>query len=208
MGELENTKALIAEGKDALAFSRTYEPPATVFQSEINLGTAYFLDGQWESALEHLQIGTDGSESIGARDDTIISASAIRARLLGEHGRTAEALPIARHAIEMAIAIRDDRAIGETERELGAVALASGDLVTARDALARSLAAYDKAHTPPDERARAKFLLAQATWPVDRAEAIDLAHAARSDLHGTSSPLTTRQEKQLDDMNRWLAAHH
>ncbi len=114
------------------------------FQSTIAAMLAHALleQGRLDEAEEMVSL----SDRTGAEDDvsTQVLGRSARARVLAARGRTEEAEPVAREAVELSEATDDLNMRGDTLVDLGEVLAAAGDREGAKAAFASALDLYEQ----------------------------------------------------------------
>ncbi len=172
-----------------------------------NLASMHTRTGEWERALElHMQALALRRKLFGDQHaDTANSASNAGDALL-HLGRPAEARPL----LELALAAHR-ATVGESHPRhgasmayLGAADVALGRVKPGIAEIERGISIMVAVEEPPHEHlGDARFALAQALWPRERARALAEARQARE--HYTAvGPVCTLE---LADTNAWLASH-
>jgi tetratricopeptide (TPR) repeat protein len=191
---------------------------ADLAETEGALAALYLLVDEPASALQHFRRVLAISEQLGLRGPSLAIALTQVARLELDAGHVDEALAVAARARELdeALALADWTASVLSVQ--GRAYLARGDDARARPLLQRALELGERIHDPPRLRGRTMFLLARATWPVDRQRAVALAHGAQItleaglaelDLHSPVDVVRARKvSEQLAEARAWLASHH
>ena len=121
-------------------------------------------------------------------------------------GRAREALAVHQRALALS-----DRAAGQkspltcsARLGIASASLRLGDVANARAQAEQVIAICAPQGFEPWVVAQARFVLAQATWPSDRARALELAKQALPDI----VPRTPRMRLLHEQVQRWLASRH
>jgi tetratricopeptide (TPR) repeat protein len=207
----------VKESLEFLAFARKNGDQIAIVHAEYRAGSTFAVVGRREEGLAHYQAAIDLAREIGMRDASAVQIQVAAARLLNEMDRNAEAIPIARRAIERARELRVDESLADGLTELGQALIATRQVAAARAPLQESLKLRERLREAPLQRGITSFLCAIATWDVDRVRARELAHAAsaatRSALDEVEDDVADAEQlrgiltRRLERIRRWIAAH-
>ncbi len=114
-------------------------PPESLATLEHKLGNVYHRRGDWELAESHFQeaLRVRGEEGFEEERSRLYADGSLTAH---QRGQPAQALSLARRALELAEAAADPHALAQAHNILGVLASNQHDLVTARHHLEQSLA--------------------------------------------------------------------
>ena len=151
--------------------------PTLLSAIERKLGGVYQRRGEWDLAESHFQAAISTADEAGTAGE--------RARLYADwsltvhnQGRTAQALDLARQALDLAESESDDPAVAQAHNILGVLIKSQGDMATARNHLERSLAVAETLNDPTARVAALNNLSLVYSAVGDIESAIDMAQTA------------------------------
>jgi tetratricopeptide (TPR) repeat protein len=201
----------------AVVVRRNGETTESMFDAEHALGSAYLIAEQPGPALQHYRRAAELSDALKIHTDKTAFIFGQIASILIDQKQYQDAVEPSRRALAEAQALGIDLELASALNVRGRVFLEMGDPAKARPLLQRALAIRIRINEEARFRGMTRFLLARALWSSDRAQAMEMAHAARSDLQGfldSSSPAErgadyTRKiaATRIGEIEQWLTEH-